>query len=223
MLILAGNSLSPDGGLPPQCASWLKAADVVIFEEDRGARSALKKAGLQRTYLKWNEHKDPGTWEELTNALTSKKTVLYMSDQGMPGTADPGYKLADFAQINSIPIKVLPGPTSISAAIAAFPKNVRTFFFGGFPPRDKAARKRFLQACSKMGTHCVLMDTPYRLGALLEDIKAVYGGKSKALLAMDIEMESEEFLYKSINELLDKNLGKRLFVIILPSTFERHY
>ena len=67
------------------------------------------------------------------------------------------------------------------------------------------------------------MDTPYRLQGLLEDVKAVYGGKSKGLLAMDLETAEEDFLYTTINEHLSKDFGKRLFVLVLPSTFERSF
>jgi 16S rRNA (cytidine1402-2'-O)-methyltransferase len=201
----------------------MQNADVVVFEEDRGARSALKRAGITRDYLKWNEHQDKGTWEEITKAFSQNSTVLYMPDQGMPGSADPGAKLSAYAHTNQIPIRVLPGPTSIAAALAAFPHKVRHYFFAGFPPREQRSRKKFLQFCNKLGSHCVLMDTPYRLQNLLEEVKAVYGGKSKGLLAMDLETTEEEFVYATINEHLSKEYGKRLFVLVLPTTFVRSF
>ena len=116
MLILAGNTLSSTSQLPQPTIEWLRNADVVVFEEDRGARAALKRAGVTRDYLKWNEHHDKGAWEEVTAALSQDRTVLYMPDQGMPGSADPGAKLAAHAHTNQIPIKVLPGPTSIAVS-----------------------------------------------------------------------------------------------------------
>ncbi|NBQ52810.1 MAG: hypothetical protein EBU49_04430 [Proteobacteria bacterium] len=120
-LIMASHSIGEAQDIPLRSLEALRTADLLIFEEDRGARSALKSAGIHREYLRYSEHDQKQSLEILTESLRAGKTAVYMSDQGCPGLADPGREIVRVAVREKAEIRVVPGPSSLTAAIADTP------------------------------------------------------------------------------------------------------
>ena len=218
-LIMAANSLGLATDIPQRSLDALRNSDVLVFEEDRPARAALKAAGIHRDYLKLNEHNSSETLEILRKALKNKKTVCYMSDQGMPNVADPGQQLNKYAQQIGCRQTVIPGPCSVTTALAAFPEPYREFHYAGFLPRDQVGREKKLKQLSELKIPVVILDAPYRRHALVDAMQEACDPiKTKVLLAIDISGEHERYIYDSIEKLKlinDKLQGKLNFVAIL--------
>jgi 16S rRNA (cytidine1402-2'-O)-methyltransferase len=203
-LIMAGTHLGNISDIPTRALEVLKTADVVVFEEDKPARQVLKAAGVHRPWLRFSEQKEAVTIEDVRSALHSGKTVVYMSDQGMPGVADPGTLLVREAAAARAAVRVIPGPSSITAAIAACPFAIKRFYFAGLPPRDEIARQEFFVELFEQQTDpSIVIDTPYRLRALLESLNVV-GFKKRCFIALDISGEQENYVTGLIPELLKK-------------------
>lgn len=216
-LIMAANAIGSAEDIPTRCLETLKTADLLVFEEDRGARAALKAAGIHRDYLKYSEHGQTSTIDAVSTALTQGHTVVYMSDQGCPGLADPGRDLVQLALDQGATITTIPGPSALTAAIAACPFNMGQFHFAGFPAREPDKRLRQLQRWKELEVPVVLMDTPYRLAALLGACQSVFGQEHRGTLALDISGEQECFITASLAGLTRhcENLAKLNFVLIL--------
>lgn len=218
-LIMAANAIGRPEDIPVRSLDALRTADLVIFEEDRPARQALKAAGIHRDYRKLNEHGDQGTLDEARSVLAKGGTVCYMSDQGTPILADPGHELTALAYRIGAHVMAIPGPSSVTAALAACPFLTGPFHFAGFLARDAEERRSELSRLRSLGVPVVLLDTPYRLGALLESCAEVWGETAEALLALDISGMHETFHMKSLQRLgaivmaLDAKLN---FVLVLP-------
>ena len=120
-LTVASNSIGNDKDVPQRTLEAIRSSDLLVFEEDRPARRLLKLAGVHRDYFKHNEHKDNETLEEVRNYLIAGKSVFYCSDQGSASLADPGKELTSIAFELGVKIEVIPGPSSITAAISACP------------------------------------------------------------------------------------------------------
>ncbi len=218
-LIMASHSIGEPQDIPVRSLEVLRTADLLIFEEDRGGRAALKAAGIHRDYLRYNEHDQKESLSILSEALRAGKTAVYMSDQGCPGLADPGRELVRVAITEKAEIRIVPGPCSLTATIAACPFDLAEFHFGGFAPREIEARERKLGQWSALGVPLALMDTPYRLASLLESCRKVFGDDHKATLAIDLSGESEKIFNDSLRAIQDgtKDLGKLNFVLILDA------
>ena len=219
-LILAGTTLGDPADIPARSLAALRTADLLIFEEDRPARQFLKAAGVHRDYWKHSEHRDEGALDEVRAKLQAGQTVLYMSDQGMPGVADPGSQLVAIAEALGARVTIIPGPCSITAAVAAAPFPVPDYFYAGFPEREPAKRQQQLQRWNKINTTLVIMDTPYRRDALVTDAIAVFGSQRRAVLALDIAGPDEAFITGALQDLAGYQAGKKLnFVLVVaPST-----
>jgi 16S rRNA (cytidine1402-2'-O)-methyltransferase len=95
-----------------------------------------------------------------------------ISEAGLPGVADPGADIVAAAHELHIPVVVLPGPSSITLAVAASGLQGQSFAFVGYLPQDaaaRAARIRALENLSRQHQQTQLMiETPYRNAALAQ-------------------------------------------------------
>ena len=219
-LILAANSIGNPADMPLRSIEALRSADLLVFEEDRPARLALKTAGIHRHYLKLTEHCENETLQAVANALKNGQIVVYMSDQGMPALADPGSELLKIVYHMKSKLVVIPGPSSITAALAACPFVTNKFNFVGFLPRDAQSRQAFLKTLISQPGPYVILDAPYRLVPVLANCADIFGCSHPASLALDISGPLEEYLAGTLNSLLEqaKSLTEKLnFVLILEN------
>jgi 16S rRNA (cytidine1402-2'-O)-methyltransferase len=218
LLIMASNHIGRPEDIPPRALIALKEADLVIFEEDKPARQTLKAAGIHRDYLKFNEHHQQDSLEEATEALKKGSTVIYMSDQGSPALADPGRHLNKIAFSCGAKVQVIPGPSSVTAALSAAPFDTNRFRYVGFPPREPDKRDKFFSKEISSGDCVVLMDTPYRLKALVESLAKSHPA-GKALIAIDITGEKEQYHYGPFKKLAIDVPGEKLnFVMVIQGS-----
>ena len=201
LLIMAANALGISDDIPIRSLEAVRQADMLIFEEDRPARAVLKAAGVHKEYFKYNEQSQESTLEHLQQALEEGKTVVYMSDQGCPSLEDPGREIVKTARRCQARTKVIPGPSSLTAALSACPFSTQGFEFNGFPPRDEYKRKIFLKELIGRRKLQILMDTPYRLKHLLANCAEVLPENLQGFLALDISGENEDYWCASFKEL----------------------
>ena len=231
-LFMLSNHIGHEQDIPARSLIALSTADLLVFEEDRPARLALKAAKVHREYLKFSEHIQKETLEQVHNFLKKGKTVAYMSDQGCPTLADPGRPLLQLAYQLNASIKVVPGPSSITAAMSACPFDFSSYIYAGFLPRQSDQRMAKLKQYAALGQALVILDTPYRLKALLSACKEVFPKKRQGFLALDISGENEAYfssplssLESQVSHLLQKKLN---FVMIVegcdpkPVTGKKH-
>jgi len=217
LMVMAATSLGHPEDIPLRSLAHLRDADLLVFEEDRPARSFLKAAGVHRAYIKYNEHHQQDTLEQIRLALKLNQTVVYMSDQGAPTLADPGAPPIKIAWDLGAEIRIIPGPSSVTAALSACPFSCDKFYFGGFLSRDSEVRHHELQAIKSLRVTWAVMDTPYRLVALLESCSAVFPRDQRALVALDISGPQEDYWLGTFDHLKKRaeSLSEKLnFVLI---------
>lgn len=216
-LTMAATHLGDPRDLPSRSLEALREADLVVFEEDRPARSFLKAAGIHRDYLKYSEHAQKETLDEVTRVLKAGGWVTYMSDQGTPGLADPGRELVAVAYQLQAKVEVIPGPSSLTAVIAAAPFDCRSFTFLGFPPREAPERLKTLRNAAQLSHPVIIMDAPYRFLPLLEACKDAFGGSRRAVLALEISCPGEQFWYGQLDALAKRasSIKEKLNFVLL--------
>ncbi len=225
VLVLACGSLGQVGDIPQRSLSYLKTADLVVFEEDRAARQLLKAAHVHREYLRLSEHRQQATLEQVKEALSQGSTVVYMSDQGMPNLADPGKEILKIAYDLGVRVQVIPGPSSITAALAAYPLPHERFTFAGFLPRTDDGRVNILRGFRDLKHPIVILETPYRLKPLLESCLRVFPTRScwKGFLAIDITGPKETYWFGDFQQLIKRSdeLDEKMnFVLIIGRKIE---
>ncbi len=198
-----------------QAIKILETAEVIIGEEAKVARAILKSIGLKaRDVEELNEHSEKDDLEHLL-ALCKTKTVALISDCGTPGFCDPGSDLVQLCRKNGIPVRSVPGPSSLMAFLSVCGHRLNSFLFQGFLPRDRAERQRALGQIEKSSHPVILMDTPYRLKALLEDISFKLP-KHPLVLGLNLGMEEEQVMEGKATEILAKiEIEKAEFILLV--------
>ncbi len=219
LLVMAATHIGCIDDTPLRTLSALRDCELLIFEEDRPARLLLKQAGIHKAYIKYNEHNSSEILDLLRSHLKAGKSAVYVSDQGCPTLADPGRQLLELAYASHAKIQVIPGPSSVTAAISACPFAMQQFTFEGFLPAETEQRVRSLERLAQESKPIILLDTPYRLEKVLSACQNVFDKKRKAFLALDISGNEENFLVGTFANLLAATQGKKLnFVLIIDGT-----
>ena len=171
-LLVVGTPIGNLGDLTPRAAEALRTADLVVAEDTRLARRLLAHLGAKRPTVSYNDHSPATRTGELLDRLAGGATLALTTDAGMPAVSDPGARLVEAARAAGASVEVLPGPSAVTAAIAAAGVESLGFLFGGFlPPRPAAARdgalRRLLDASGSTAMPLVLFEAPPRIEALL--------------------------------------------------------
>ena len=198
-----------------QAIKILESAEVIIGEEAKVARAILKSIGLKaRDVEELNEHSEKEDLDHLLS-LCKSQTVALISDCGTPGFCDPGSDLVQLCRKSGVTVKSVPGPSSLMAFLSVCGHRLNSFLFQGFLPRDRAERQRALGQIEKSSYPVILMDTPYRLKALLEDISFKLP-KHPLVLGLNLGMNEEQVLEGKATEILAKiEVEKAEFILLV--------
>ena len=175
-LLVVGTPIGNLGDLTPRAAEALRSADLLVAEDTRLTRRLLSHLGARRPTVAFNDHTPAGRLGELLGRLAAGATLALTTDAGMPAVSDPGARLVEAARAAGASVEVLPGPSAVTAAMAAAGVEATGFLFGGFlPSRPVTARtaslEHLLAAAGATGLPLVLFEAPHRIGALLADLE----------------------------------------------------
>lgn len=200
----------------------MDANTIILVEEHKTCRRRWLNWQLPREAIEkfrlYNEHNQAADAQSLVDQIKSGKEAYLISDCGLPAFCDPGQGLVDLCHKNKIQVTSTPFPNSIALAVALCGFNHRRFFFMGFPATKGDERREDLKRAVESKEVVVLMDTPYRLEKLLEELKSL-GHKKQAFLGIDLNMSSERLMRGNL-EHLSKNLGKekkKPFILVLDA------
>ena len=219
VLYVVGTSLGNFEDISPRAIQTLRTADIIACEERRSAGRLLKQIGLKKELIQINEHTESAEAAHLISLLLASHSVALISDCGMPVIADPGSQVVRKAWEAGVRVEVVPGPTSIMAAVAVAGIDISTFHFRGFLSQKREERRRQLTKLRQSREPVVLMDTPYRLKALLRDAMSVFGKNRLCCIACDITLPTQLIMRGALEEIANffPEDAKRQFVLIIEA------
>lgn len=187
----------------------LKTADAVVCEEYKPGSTLLKRLGIEgKELVLLNEHNEAEVAAELLTRLLSGQSLALFSDCGTPVFSDPGHYLIQLASSSGVKVSPIPGASSLMAALSVLDFHLERFIFAGFLPRDPDVRRKMLTYYRTLKMPLVVMDTPYRLGALLDDVVKSYGKGIWVTVAFDMTMPTET-IYRGEAAEVRKQIGPR--------------
>lgn len=195
----------------------LHEADAVICEELRQGSKLLKKLGVTaKELITLNEHNEATQAPVIVSRLLEGQSMALISDCGTPVFADPGHFLIKQAIQAGLDVVPIPGPSSLSATLSVLDFKLEKFVFGGFLPRNPLQRNQELKRLRALNMPVVLMDTPYRMSALLDEVVRVFGQKQQVTLACNLTMPNEKIYRGSVQDIrASLRNHKAEFILIL--------
>jgi len=169
----------------------LAAADAVACEDTRTTRRLFAIHGLTAPLIAYHEHNAARVRPRLLARLAEGAALALISDAGTPLISDPGYRLVVAALEAAIPVLAVPGPAAPIAALSVAGLPTDRFYFVGFLPARKAARRRALIEASEVPASLVILESPRRLAALLADAADLLGPR-EAAVARELTKRFEE-------------------------------
>ena len=198
---------------------------IFAIEDLKPGRKRWLRWNLPRevipSFILYNEHSAAVASEQLLIELKAGKNVYLMSDGGMPSFCDPGRELVKRCHQCHITVTSSPFYNSVILALALSGFDHRSFVFEGFLPRDRDERNNCLKSLYQQPKTIVLMDTPYRMLRLLDELKSLERSfKTRELfLATNLTTKEEKLFMGTAKQILAqlKEKDKREFVIIVES------
>jgi len=205
VLTLAGAPIGRVEDAPPRLREALATSDVVAAEDTRRLQRLARDlsvvvAGRLVSYFEGNE---AARTTELVEALHTGASVLLVTDAGMPGISDPGYRLVVAAAAAGIRVTAIPGPSAVTTALALSGLPSDRFCFEGFPPRRTSARRTAFQLLVAERRTIVFFESPQRLSASLADMATVFGGDRSAVVCRELTKTYEEVRRGTLQELAE--------------------
>jgi 16S rRNA (cytidine1402-2'-O)-methyltransferase len=198
--------------------STLKLVDFIICEEFKEARRFLSHYQIEKELIQLNEHNEEEASHEILAKLKEGKTAALISDCGTPLFSDPGTQLVQLCITNKIDVLPVPGATSIMSALVGAGFRLDKFYFAGWLSPKTEIRKTELLKLKNTKELIVLMETPYRLKAILFDILKTFGATTTMVVAFDLTLPSEYFFRGTVSDILKIAEEKKLkgeFVLII--------
>ena len=190
----------------------LAATPVIAAEDTLRLRRLADRLGVAPAghIVSYYEGVEDQRAPALLADLRAGRDVLLVTDAGMPGVSDPGYRLTAAAVAEGIGVTVLPGPSAVTAALAVSGLPSDRFCFEGFPPRRPGERtRRFAELAGERRT-MVFFESPKRTGATLGELAAVLGGERPAVVCRELTKTHEEVRRGPLAELATWAAGELL-------------
>ncbi|MPZ68780.1 MAG: 16S rRNA (cytidine(1402)-2'-O)-methyltransferase [Actinobacteria bacterium] len=201
-LILCGTPIGNLEDLSPRAERSLREADVVACEDTRRTRKLLSHFGIRaKDLVVYHEGNERRQASGLFERIVGGETVVLVSDAGMPGLSDPGYRLVKLCADSGVTVEVVPGPSAAIAALAISGLPPGRFTFEGFFPRKKGDRRRRIEDLATDARTMIIYDSPHRIEETLEDLVDLLGERPAAL-ARELTKMHEEVRRGSLADLL---------------------
>jgi 16S rRNA (cytidine1402-2'-O)-methyltransferase len=190
--------------LSPRAQEALASADVIAAEDTRHTRGLLQSIGVSRPLVSLHTHNETSRVPDLLARMAAGETVALVSDAGTPLLSDPGYELVSEAARAGYEVRVLPGPSAITAALAVAGLPTDRFCFEGFLPARSSERRTQLAALASELRTLVFFEAPHRIEECLADIAEVLGADRNAAVARELTKAHETIYRGTVGSLLER-------------------
>jgi len=186
----------------------LKEVDVIACEDTRQTQKLLNHYAIATRTTSYHEHNEMTRAAELVKQMQEGASVALVTDAGMPGISDPGYRLIALAIRHHLPVVPVPGASAFLAALVASGLATDSFRFSGFLPAKRGERRAALEKIRSSARTEVFYEAPHRIVQTLTDVVDVLGTARHVVVAREVTKLHEEFLRGRAGEVLE-NLKAR--------------
>jgi len=188
LLVLVATPIGNLGDLSPRARAVLEAADLICCEDTRRTRALLSAMGIAAggahgdRLLSLHGHNEEARVDRVQACVAGGGTVAVVSDAGTPGISDPGTLLVSRLSEAGEEVSIVPGPTSVVAALVISGLATDRFCVEGFLPRKGGERRDRVAALMADGRTTVVLEAPGRVAATLAELAAVDAARRVAVV-----------------------------------------
>ena len=146
----------------------LTTADIVAAEDTRRLHRLVQNLGITVAgrIISYHEHNEAAKTADLLEQVRAGKTLVMVTDAGMPSVSDPGFRLVEGAVAAGLTVTAAPGPSAVLTALALSGLPDRPLLLRGLPaaqgrgtrlpaggPRRRTAHHGVFRGAAPAGTH----------------------------------------------------------------------
>jgi 16S rRNA (cytidine1402-2'-O)-methyltransferase len=192
MLYVVATPIGNLGDITLRALEVLKSVDLVAAEDTRHSGLLMKHFGIKKPFISYHEHNEAKRTAEFVERLAGGESIALITDAGTPGLSDPGLRLVRECIQRELSFIIIPGPSSILAALVGSGFSTEKFSFRGFLPVKTGRRERELRAAAESGETIIFFESPYRLTKTLAACIAVMPDR-QLCIARELTKKFEEF------------------------------
>lgn len=172
----------------------MREVNLIACEDTRQTQKLLNHYEISTPTISYHDHNEMTRAPELIVRMEEGESVALVTDAGMPGISDPGYRLIALAIRHHIPVVPIPGASAFLSALVASGLPGETFRFGGFLPSKTGQRRKTLEAIRESPRTQIFYEAPHRILETLKDIVDVLGPSRHIVIAREVTKLHEEFI-----------------------------
>ncbi|CAL2055135.1 SAM-dependent methyltransferase [Tenacibaculum sp. 190524A05c] len=214
--------------MPISVKKVIETLDYFIVENEKTARRFIKritpaKVQSELHFMKIDKFSHELETRNYLDVCQQGISVGVLSEAGVPGVADPGATIVKQAHEKGIQVIPLVGPSSILLAMMASGMNGQNFAFNGYLPIDKSDKRKALKELERLSRDKnqsqIFIETPYRNGKMLDDIRATLHQNTRLCVACDISLPTEYIKTFTVGKWKSENpdLHKRPAIFIIQA------
>ena len=201
-IILVPTPIGNLGDITLRALEVLRSADRIACEDTRHSGQLLAHHGISgKPLVSLHEHNEARRAPDLIAAARVGETIAVITDAGMPGLSDPGYRLVQACIESGTPLEVLPGPSAVITALIGSGFPCHAFHFGGFLSVKSGKRRSALTTALESGETSIFFESPHRIISTLE-ILADIDPDARACVARELTKKFETYHRGSAAEVL---------------------
>ena len=217
-LYIVGTPIGNLGDMSPRAVETLRNADLVVCEDTRVSGKLSLHFDIKTRRMAMHEHNERDVVGKIMDMIAGRVTpsgvtqieglnpgaaVAVISDSGMPGISDPGFRLVRACRADGLPVFIVPGPTALVSALvlSGFPTD--RFTFCGFLPSAAAARETALRNDNKIRHTIIYYESPQRIMDTIAALTRIMPERRVAIMR-EITKIHEETIIGYPSEILAK-------------------
>lgn len=204
-IVLAATPIGNVGDASARLIELLGTSDIVAAEDTRRLHRLVTALGVEVTgrVISYHEHNEVAKTGELLDHVRAGKTILMVSDAGMPAVSDPGFRLVEGAVAAGLTVTAVPGPSAVLTALALSGLPTDRFCFEGFLPRKSGDRNSRLADLADERRTMVFFEAPHRLEVMLRALHERFGADRPVAVCRELTKTYEEVIRGTLRELLE--------------------
>lgn len=202
-VVLVPTPIGNMGDITLRALEVLRVADRIGCEDTRRSGQLLAFHGIAaKTLVALHDHNEARRAPELVAAARGGELIAVVSDAGMPGISDPGYRLVQACIEAGVAVEVLPGPSAVLMALIGSGLPCHAFRFGGFLSVKQGKRRQAMRGVLESGETGIFFESPHRIVSTLEILEEL-APKARVCVARELTKKFETYHRGRAGELLE--------------------
>ncbi len=148
----------------------LRSSTIILCEDTRISRKLLVKHNIKVKLQIYNDFSSTTERERIKTLIDQGAIVSLISDAGTPLISDPGYKLVEDLRGLDYHIDIIPGVSSVIAAITISGLPLNRFLYAGFLPKTMEGKRKIFTELSAVNATLIFFETVLRLKPTLQAV-----------------------------------------------------